>query len=176
MRCVLHGRPLCRGDCGLVNKRQEQDREQDKMRDQVGFGIRKRRGRLAGLSMGCLAALAAGSVGAQVTRFEVLSVERNALGGGSFGDVGSYDRIKARATVEVDPADPRNAVIADIAMAPRNAAGKVEVVSDVEILKPSDPRRGNGAMFYEAANRGNKLSFGIFNDASSNAVATAADA
>jgi hypothetical protein len=126
-----------------------------------------------------MAVVAAGSARAEVTRFEVLSVERAALEGRSFGDVGTYDRITARVTVAVDPVDPRNTSIADIGMAPRNAAGKVEAVSDVEILRPSDPKRGNGKLFYEAVNRGNKQSPNVFNDATSatsKAMTKAADA
>lgn len=126
--------------------------------------------------MACLGTLVGGAVRAEVTRFEVLSVERGALEGTSYGDVGTYDRIKARVTVGVDPADAHNTAIADIGMAPRNAAGKVEAVSDVEILRPSDPKRGNGKMFYEAVNRGNKQSPGIFLDTPSKALTTAADA
>lgn len=138
--------------------------------------MRTRRNWVIGLGMACMAVVAVGSARAEVTRFEVLSVERGALEGRTFGDVGTYDRVKARVTVAVDPGDPRNAVIADIGMAPRNAAGKVEAVSEVEILRPSDPKRGNGKLFYEAVNRGNKLSPGIFNDATSNAMAKAVDA
>jgi len=126
--------------------------------------------------MGCLALLAAGAAQAQVTRFEVLSVEHNALEGRSFGDVGTYDLISARVTVAVDPADRRNAVIADIGTAPRNAAGKVEAVSDVRILRPSDPKRGNGELLYEAVNRGRALASSVFNDAASNELSKAADA
>lgn len=135
-----------------------------------------RRSWVVGLGIACMAVVAAESARAEVTRFEVLSVERGALEGRSFGDVGTYDRIKARVTVAVDPLDRRNEVIVDIGMAPRNAAGKVEAVSDVEILRPSAPKRGNGKLLYEAVNRGNKLAPGVFNDATSNAMTKAADA
>jgi len=138
--------------------------------------VRTSRRRGVGLGIACLAVVATGSARAEVTRFEVLSIERHALEGRSFGGVGTYDRITARATVAVDPADRRNAVIADIDIAPRNAAGKVEAVADVEILRPSDPKRGNGKLFYEVVNRGNKQSPGVFNDANSKAMITAADA
>ena len=138
--------------------------------------MRTRRHRVIELGMACVAVVAAAAAHADVTRFDVLSVERAALEGRVFGEVGTYDRIKARATVAVDPADRRNAVIVDIGMAPRNAAGQVEAVADVEILRPSEPKRGNGKLFYEAVNRGNKLAPGIFNDATSNAMTKAADA
>lgn len=135
-----------------------------------------RRNWIVGLGAAWLAVVAATAVRAEVTKFEVLSVERSALEGRAFGEVGTYDRIKARVTVAVDPADPRNAVIVDIGLAPKNGSGKVEAVSDVEILRPTDLKRGNGKLLYEAVNRGNKLAPGIFNDATSNALATAADA
>jgi Alpha/beta hydrolase domain len=138
--------------------------------------MRMRRSWVAGMAIACAAIATAGSTRAEVLRFEVLSVERGALEGRSFGDVGTYDRIAARVTVAVDPDDPRNAVIADIGLAPRNAGGKVEAVSDVEIFKPSDVKRGNGKLFYEVVNRGRKMSPGVFNDAKSRALATAADA
>jgi hypothetical protein len=138
--------------------------------------MRTGRNWIVGLGMACTALGAVGSARAEVTQFEVLSVDHGVLEGRSFGDVGTYDRIKARVTVAVDAADRRNAVIADIGVAPRNAAGKVEIVSDVEILRPSDPKRGNGKLFYEAANRGNKLAFGVFNDSTSRAMDKAADA
>ena len=126
--------------------------------------------------MTCVTLGAAGIAQAQVTRFEVLSVQHNALEGRSFDNVGTYDLITARATVAVDPADPRNAVIADIGMAPRNAAGQVEVVSDVQILRPSDPKHANGELLYEAANRGRALASTVFNDAASDGLSKAADA
>src|SRR5205085_5474415 len=47
--------------------------------------------------------------------------------------------------------------------APRNAAGKVEFEADVFILTPKDPGKGNGAIFYDVNNRGNKLALRFFN-------------
>jgi hypothetical protein len=139
--------------------------------------MRVARRALLGASVACTALVALlGTASAEVSRFEVLSVEHNALEGRAFADVGTYDRIKARVTVEVDPADPRNAVIADIALAPRNANGKVEAASEVEILRPSEPRHGNGKLFFEVTNRGNKQSPNVFNDSDTKAMQTAADA
>ena len=143
---------------------------------EVEFGTRRHRTGPSQLGFACLALCAASAGSAQVTRFEVLSVQHNALEGRSFDNVGTYDLITARATVAVDPADRRNAVIADIGMAPRNAAGKVEVVSDVQILRPSDPKRATGELLYEAANRGRALASTVFNDAASDGLSKAADA
>ena len=102
---------------------------------------------------------------AQVTRFELTGPPEPAFGGREFGAAGRYERITGRATIAVDPADPRNAVIADIASAPRNAAGRVEAVADVVILRPAEPARGNGTLLVEVPNRGRKLALPLFNDA-----------
>ncbi len=138
--------------------------------------MKKMRGWAAVLGATCVATVPAGTALAEVTRFEIVAIEHNALEGRVFGAVGTYDRIKARVTVAVDPADRRNAPIADLGLAPRNSAGKVEAVADVEILKPADRKRGNGKLFYEVVNRGNKLAPGIFNDAGSSALLKAGDA
>ena len=103
---------------------------------------------------------------AQVARFEVTGPPQPAFEGREFGAAGRYERITARATIAVDPVDPRNAVIADIALAPRNAEGRVEAVADVTILRPADPARGNGTLLLEAPNRGRKLALPLFNESS----------
>lgn len=86
-------------------------------------------------------------------------------GGQAFGNVGPYDQITAIARFAIDPNDPHNRVIVDLDLAPRNKDGKVEFAADVLILTPHDPARGNGAIFYEVNNRGNKLALGMFNRA-----------
>ena len=81
---------------------------------------------LAGLALVASLIGATDPLAAKVVKFEVRSVESPAFEGRSFGAVGTYDRIIARATIAVSPADPRNAVIVDIDRAPRNAQGLVE--------------------------------------------------
>jgi hypothetical protein len=100
---------------------------------------------------------------AEVVRFDI--VERvPAFAGQSFADVGSYERITARATIALDPADDRNAIIADLALAPRTPDGRVEAVADVVILCPADPTRGNGTLLLDVPNRGRKLAPQLFDD------------
>ncbi len=100
---------------------------------------------------------------AEVISFDIL--ERvQAFAGRSFGDAGPYERITARATIALDPADDRNAVITDLALAPRNTEGRVEAVADVVILRPADPTRGNGTLLLEVPNRGRKLAPQLFDD------------
>ncbi len=114
---------------------------------------------------------------AEVVRFEVLEVESPTFEGREFGSVGRYEKIVARAFLEVDPTDQYNAGIVDLMLAPRNAAKRVEFVADVVILKPIDLANGNGRIFYEVVNRGRKRSLGFINDARlTNDPTTAADA
>lgn len=108
--------------------------------------------------------LATTNVRAELVSLEVRSREPFA-DGASFGDVGAYEKISAVARFAVDPTHPRNRDIIDLANAPRNKAGKVEFVADVFMLAPKDPAKGNGAIFYDVNNRGNKLALRFFNSA-----------
>jgi hypothetical protein len=74
--------------------------------------------------------------------------------------VGQYEKLVGRAFGEVDPAAPRNAVIADIDLAPRNARGMVKYSTDIYILRPVERSRGNHRLFFEINNRGNIISLG----------------
>lgn len=90
------------------------------------------------------------------TRLEVRT--RAPYGDGAFfGDVGHYERVDGRLSFAVDPEDPANAVIVDLVHAPREPDGTVTFHSDVVVLRPADPRRGNGAALVEAVNRGQPL-------------------
>ena len=115
---------------------------------------------------------------ADVTRILITRVESPTFGGVSFGEVGQYEKLVGRAFGEVDPHDPRNAVIVDLTLAPRNVRGMVEYSTDIYILKPVDSNRGNHRLFFELGNRGNLLSFGRMNDflTVGNDPTTAADA
>ncbi len=71
-------------------------------------------------------------------------------GGVDFGGAGPYELVKGTVRVTLDPGDPANARIVDLASAPRDA----EVTADVVLLRPADPRRSNGSLLYTVANRG----------------------
>jgi hypothetical protein len=112
-----------------------------------------------------------------ITRLDISRVESPTFEGRSFGTVGQYRKLVGRAYGEVDPTDPRNAVIVDIALAPRNASGRVEYSTDVCILAPVEPARGNHRLFFDVTNRGSTRALGRFNDAAQvNDPTTAADA
>jgi Alpha/beta hydrolase domain len=99
---------------------------------------------------------------ARITRIEITRIEP-AFGGASFGAVGAYERLLGRAHGEVDPNDRRNAIIQDIELAPRNARGRVEYATDIEILRPVNRANGNGILFFNIVNRGNKHGIVTFN-------------
>jgi alpha/beta hydrolase family protein len=107
---------------------------------------------------------------ARITHLEITKTEP-AFRGQSFGDVGPYEHLTGRVTGELDPADPANSGIQDINLAPRNARGMVEYVTNIELLKPVDMARGNRILFFEVNNRGNKLAPGSFNEGVARGVA-----
>jgi hypothetical protein len=86
-----------------------------------------------------------------------------AFGGRSFGTTGAYERVIGKAYGEVDPQSPSNAMIQDLAAAPKNARGMVEYSTDIEILRPADRAKSNGVLFFNILNRGNKGGLVLFN-------------
>ena len=108
--------------------------------------------------------LLSGALSAGVVRVEIKS-HGDVLEGRAFGSAGPYEKLVGRVYFEVDPANPINRIITDLDKAPRNAAGKVEFSSDLYILRPKDPDRGNGTALYEVSNRGGKGMLSFFNRA-----------
>src|SRR5215831_19168966 len=93
---------------------------------------------------------------AKVTKIQITQKQMPAFGGYSWPGVGQYEKIVGKAFGELDPNDPKNSVIVDLQLAPRNARGKVEYSFDFYILKPIDLSKGNHKMLYEPPNRGRK--------------------
>ena len=89
--------------------------------------------------------------------------------GQTFGDAGSYLRIKGIAKGEIDPAAPQNWVIADLDKATRNARGMIEYETDFFILRPAELSRTKGILVYDVTNRGRKMIFNLLDDAPGNA-------
>jgi hypothetical protein len=96
----------------------------------------------------------AGQAGAQITAVDLEVVESPALDGRSFGSVGAYERLRGVMHGAVDPDDPRHRDIVNLDLAPRNAEGKVEYTTTVEIYRPVDMRRWNRALYHTVPNRG----------------------
>ena len=102
---------------------------------------------------------------AELVDFEVIKIESPYFEGRSFGSVGQYEMITAKATIAVDPEHELNSGIVDIDLVPTNDNGRVEAIADVAILRPIDLSKGSGRLFYEVLNRGDKISFIMMNDA-----------
>ena len=112
------------------------------------------------LAAGLLCALAAPPADARVVRIDVERTTPYA-GGKSFGDAGPFERIDGTVYMEVDPHDPRNALIVNLDRAPRNASGLVEFSAPFFIIKPVDLARGNRKLLYGINNRGNPIELGF---------------
>jgi hypothetical protein len=87
-------------------------------------------------------------------------------GAHEFGSAGTYVRQRGTAKGELDPNAPENKVIVNLDKAPRNARGMVEYEIDVYMLRPADPVKASGILFYEVTNRGRKLLLPYVHDAS----------
>ena len=98
----------------------------------------------------------ASDVDARITKIQITTKESPTFGSYSWPGVGQYEKIVGKAFGEVDPADPKNSVIVDILLAPRNANGRVEYSFDFYILKPIDLTKGAHKVLYEPPNRGGK--------------------
>src|SRR5262247_4913248 len=103
-----------------------------------------------------LVVVAASAADARITKLTIVTKESPTFGGHTFPGVGQYEKLVGKAYGELDPNDPKNAVIVDIKLAPKNARGKVEYSFDFYILKPIDLTKGSHKMLYEPPNRGRK--------------------
>ena len=119
-------------------------------------GLSTRGALRAMVAAGIVALAVAGPVQARITRFAVTATESPTFGGYAWPGVGQYEKIVGVAYGEVDPDDEKNAGIVDIALAPRNAHGRVEYAFDFYILKPVDLAKGAHKALYEPPNRGRK--------------------
>ena len=107
---------------------------------------------------------AVSTASAEVVRVEVERRD-DIADGGSYGLAGAYERVAGRIHYAVDPANAANGVITDIDYAPTDDAGRVEFSADFVLVKPKDVSAGNGAVFFEVANRGRIGALGRFNRA-----------
>jgi hypothetical protein len=98
--------------------------------------------------------LLAQAASAEVVRVEIQRRE----------DAVTHQKLTGRVFFEVDPSLPANQGIADIALAPRNARGRVEFSSDLLFYVPKDPARARGTVFLEIMNRGVEQSLGLMGE------------
>ena len=111
------------------------------------------------LFLGCFAATALGlalslPAAAEVTRLEITSKA-------SYGTFrpGEYVLWKGKLHGELSPTE----AIPDIDKARRNANGRVEYTSDIVLLMPAQPAKGNGALLVDVPNRGRVYGVALYN-------------
>lgn len=112
---------------------------------------RKRSLVLAGLSS--LALIQPATIAAKVDRVVVESVTAAEPVAGA----PVYEIVSGHFAGTLDPLLPGNAVITDIAQAPRNAQGLVEYSATFKLARPIDKAKASGVLFYGVPNRGNFL-------------------
>jgi hypothetical protein len=105
------------------------------------------------LVCGVLALAWADVARADVVRIEILS-RQPANNGQAVGAAGPFEIIRGRIYGELDPADPHNTIIQDLALAPRNARGRVEYVATFALAKPVDVTKASRVLLYQVVNRG----------------------
>jgi hypothetical protein len=99
-------------------------------------------------------ALAALPAAAEVTKLEIATKE-------SYGTfkTGEYVLWKGKLHGELSPKE----AIPDIDKVKPNAAGKVEYSSDIVLLMPADPSKGNGTLIVDVPNRGRVYGVALYN-------------
>src|SRR5216684_7440769 len=97
------------------------------------------------------------SAHAHVKKIVVEKKVSPAFEGAAFGPAGQYETLAGRAFGELDPNDPRNALITDVKLAPKNAAGKVEYVASFYLVKPIDMAKASHLMWQDVPNRGGRV-------------------
>jgi Alpha/beta hydrolase domain len=97
-----------------------------------------------------------------LTRFEITSRAPYAEGR-RFDPVGACEQLDGTAHFAIDPNHPANALICDLKLAPRNAAGLVEFTADLSLVLPQDAARGNGRGIVELPNRGRRRVVAMMN-------------
>jgi len=103
-------------------------------------------------------------VRAEVVRLDIASRE-TILDGRAFGPdgaIGPYDKLTGTVHFAFDPANPFNARIVDLALAPRNDASLVEATADFMILTPRDHTKARRLAYVEVSNRGGKATLSYF--------------
>src|SRR6266850_322271 len=115
------------------------------------------------LSFGLIVALLAlpSPADARVRKIVIEKKVSPAFDGASFGPAGPYETLAGRAFGELDPKDPRNALITDIKLAPKNARGMVEYTASFYLVKPIDMSKSSRLMWQDAPNRGGRITVGV---------------
>ena len=97
---------------------------------------------------------------AEVKKIVIDTKVSPAFDGRSFGSAGQFETLAGRAFGELDPNDPRNRVITDINLAPRNRNGMVEYVASFFLVKPTDMSKSSRLLWHDVPNRGRRITLG----------------
>ena len=95
--------------------------------------------------------------------------------GTKYGLAGPYEALSGKIHYAIDPKNSANKIIIDIDKTATNSDGMVEFSADFYLIKPKDMKSGNGAVFFEVANRGRPGALNRFNRAISSLQPTTAD-
>jgi hypothetical protein len=106
-------------------------------------------------ALACATALA-GGVQARVTRIVIDDVQPLSAAGQTI----AYEQIAGHAFGELDPRDPRNALITDIELG-KDADGKARYVATFVLTKPVDMNHASGLMWHGVPNRGTPLTINL---------------
>ena len=114
-------------------------------------------GLLAGCSGGGNSTASGPTPAGTVDQFQVVS-SVDAFGGATpAGAAGPYVVISGIVHGKLDPKNPDNAGIVDLAGAPVDSTGMVNYTTDVVILRPKSASNARRVLFYDVVNRGNKI-------------------
>ena len=103
--------------------------------------------RLAGalaIGIGCSTVVAE----ARITRIEITRTDSPAAPARGGAIALPYERLSGKFYGELDPKDPKNALITDIQLAPRNTRGTVEYIGTFSLMKPIDMAKASGMLLY----------------------------
>lgn len=136
-----------------------------------GLDRRRVRARAAAVAVAVaaavVAAVAAALTLASAAQAVVLSLEIErrvpVLGGKAFGEAGAYELIEGEVRFGFDSRSEANARVTDIALAPRDAGGRVEASADFVVLQPIDPAKRRGTGLFDVPNRGRRLGLAAMN-------------
>lgn len=105
--------------------------------------------------MGALLSVILGSSVAFAEVAKVTVANRVTVAGGqAFGTSGPYEKLTGTIEFALDPTEPHNRRIVDLGRAARASDGRVHFTSDLMVLRPVDPTKGNGVLLFEVINRG----------------------
>ena len=106
-------------------------------------------------ALACIVALV-GGVQARVTRIVIDDVQPLTTAGQTI----AYEQIAGRAFGELDPSDPRNALITDIELG-KDPDGKARYVATFVLTRPADMNQASGLMWHGVPNRGGALTINL---------------